>query len=285
MPSPNASFPQPISSSLALATQALVGSVRVVTPSQGIPSKSSDNASLSTWTVIKIYPDGKKRNRGIVRGSSTSAITWVLPLPVDLSETNSLSYENNEFGAIEQSLQALLPGGETVRGDAFDAISGSFSSILSGALNALGAEGVETVKSAVTRSAANPATESLFKAPNLRTFSFSWNLIPLTQQDAEQIEKFRKEILYYIYPRVGGIGGANRLDYPAEFEVTFYAKGKNGQVEIFSTFPAACTEFTLNYGVQGVYGIHEDGRPTQTTINATFQEIYSLVQGDWPSPS
>lgn len=269
-----------VSSSISRGFQGLNGSLRTVVPSQGTPSRNSPSSDLSTWSVIKIYPDGVPRNgRGVTGGRTTSGNvkTWVLPLPIDLTESNSFTWEQTDFGAFQQFIAGgpLSDSGE---------LTGTIGSVISGALNAFGAEGLEQVRGAFMRSAANPATEILFKSANLRTFQFSWNLIPLTSGDSTSIVDFRKEMINYIYPEAGGLGGATRLKYPAEFELSFYARGKGQQgqqYEIFKTFPCACTEFTLTYGVQGSYGVHEDGKPTQVSISATFQEIYMLVQKDW----
>lgn len=270
-----------VSSSIANGIQGLNRSIQTVIPSQGIPSRGGNGSGLSTWTKLVIHEGGKPRNgRGIAKGfGSGSGTTWILPLPADLNESNTLSWEQQEFGAIEQT----LAGGPLAGGGAADNFKSAVASLGAGALKSFDIEIVESVGGALTRTAANPATEILFKASNLRTFQFTWNLIPLTQSDAISIEKFKKEMLKNIYPDASGIGGASRLSYPSEFEVSFHAKGNQGGGEkvIFSTFVSACTEFTVNYGVQGMYGVHEDGSPTQVSISATFQEIYMLVKNDW----
>lgn len=277
----------PVTAQIAAATQALLGSLKTVVPSQGIPSQNSPSQNLSTWTVIEIYPNGKKRGRGIsgqalygASMDSSAASTWVLPLPIDLAESNSFNWENTDFGIYQQSIAAFTGGEAAPKGGIWDIISGTVKGIFGTTLDAIGAEGAEQLRGAMMRDAANPSTESLFKAPNLRTFQFSWNLVPLKKQDADNIFKFKQEMMKYIYPEKAGVLGVYRLKYPAEFQVSFFARGTSAQKKIFSTFPAACTEFTINYGMQGVYGVHEDGNPSQVTISATFQEIYMLIQQD-----
>lgn len=265
------------------AKSSLNSPVNAVLPSQGIPKSGSGDGSqgsLTGWSLIKIYPDGKKRSgRGIVSGGNESAAeTWVLPLPQDLAEPHSFAYESTDYNGLQQ----FVGGGPVADSGAKEDIIAGLSSLGGFALNTFGAEGIEVVRGAYSRSAANPATEALFKSSNLRTFSFSWNLIPLTAADASNIENFRKSMIKNIYPNAAGIGGANRLDYPAEFEISFHSRGLNGEkIDLFSTFPSGCTEFTMNYGLQGMLGTHTDGKPTQTSINITVQEIYTLVKKDW----
>lgn len=307
----------------ALLSQA---GAKPVMPSMTIPSKSSSGSGgLTAWTVMSVYPDGQSGAGGRISrsgqgGTSGAAINWVLPLPSDLSDQNSMTYEpasfnslqrgvatgaaNLDLGKVGSSLSDLASGNvvdAAVGG--FDALKNAVTSMgpeLENAYNDLKAgkgggmaydligqmapEGVSNVLLGTKGLYSNPNMEALFKGANLRTWSFSWNLTPLKPADSNQIVAFIQEVKKLIYPSydTGSRGGIFSLQkFPAEFVLTFNSSGaKGGAKRIFSTATCACTDMTVSFTPQGGFFTHEDGRPTNVTINMTFQEVYTLDQSD-----
>ena len=84
-------------------------SAKPIMPTMTIPSKSSSGSSgLTAWTVMSVYPDGQSGAGGRISrsgqgGSSGAAINWVLPLPTDLSDLNSMTYEPVSFNSLQRA--------------------------------------------------------------------------------------------------------------------------------------------------------------------------------------
>jgi hypothetical protein len=266
--------------------------INPILPSRGVPG---DKASLTTWTELTIYPDGATKNGRVVSGNGQSGGTWILPLPTDLSEPHSLQYEPIEFGAIARgavnAVRAMKGSSDmtemekrimSLDAEAIKNVLGDVAmSLGEEVLGFVGNEQMVNIARGVFRNTANPNMENMFKTANLRTFQFSWNLTPLSSQDAAKIKEFISKMRETIYPVNNEIlFGWNRLKFPSEFTVSFYASGLQGQRIIFKTAPCVCTDFVIQYTPNGAYNTHIDGEPTSVSINATFQEMYSLHQGD-----
>jgi hypothetical protein len=287
-----------IDQTIAARKASLNPKVNAILPSEGIPGKTgSGSSSLTAWTEIAFFPDGATKNGRVVSGNGVSSSTWVLPLPMDLSEPNSLQYEPIEFGNIARIGAKLLGNNkpnQNIDGDVEKAETGLLGMDLSGFAAQLGISlGEELLgyfinQQAVNflrgtlRNTANPNMENLFKTSNLRTFQFSWNLTPLQPSDASGIKTFIDEVKTNIYPLQVGALGWTRLKFPSEFQITFYASTYGGgtPIKIFQTAPCVCTDFVTQYTPNGAFNTHIDGRPSSVAINATFQEMYSLHRGD-----
>jgi len=241
-----------------------------ILPSSSIPSKGNSSTGLTAWTVMTIYPQGKAGGGRIGRSGSAggSGSTWVLPLPVDLSDVNTFTYEpagfnslqravargsaNVDMGAIGSSIAGLLKGdlGQAA-GGAIDALgsfvkgmgpeleqaikdleSGKGGNAAYDLIGQLAPEGVSNTLLAPKGVFSNPNMEALFKGANLRTHSFSWNLTPLKSSDSAQIVSFIQEVKKLIYPSYSSgssRGGIFSLqNFPAEFELTFNASAAGG---------------------------------------------------------
>jgi hypothetical protein len=325
---PGPAIKDPISSIIeegkALLSQA---SAKPVMPSITIPSKSSSGSGgLTAWTVMSIYPEGRGGAGGRIGRSGSSGgggINWVLPLPLDLADQNTMSYEPASFNSLQRAVatgaanvdvgkigSALsdLAGGNVIDAavGGYDVLKNAVTSMgpqLEGAYNDLKSgkgggmaydligqmapEGVSNVLLGTKGLYSNPNMEALFKGANLRTWSFSWNLTPLKPADSQQIVAFIQEVKKLIYPSydTGSRGGIFSLQkFPAEFVLSFNSSGaKGGAKRIFSTATCACTDMTVNFTPQGGFFTHEDGRATNISINMTFQEVYTLDQSDIPS--
>jgi hypothetical protein len=298
-----------------------------ILPSSSIPSRGNSSTGLTAWTVMTIYPQGKAGGGRVGRRSSAggAGTTWVLPLPTDLSDINSISYEPTGFNSLmrlgasgsqeikqltntvgqsamdlaqgnvsaaltdlfsggSSALQSLVTNNQELQNAFSDFKQGKAGNQILDLIGNLAPEGVSNVLLGTQGVASNPNMEALFKGANLRTHSFSWNLTPLKSQDSAQIVSFIKEVKKSIYPsyNTGTRGGIFSLqNFPAEFELTFNASSsKGGAKRIFATAACACTDMTISFTPQGGFFTHEDGRATNVSINMTFQEVYTLDQGD-----
>ena len=274
---------------------------------QTIPARGSGggSSSLTAWTVITVYPKGKSGAGRISNQQSAGARgdTWVLPIPSDLTDLNSMAYEPTSFstgqriatnlisktlgapGDADDVLGAIYAGVKQVGGEVIDAVKADPNAALGQLASELLPEGGTNTFLAPAGVFSNPNMEALFKGANLRTFQFSWILTPLKKEDSDSIKDFVKSIKKSIYPTFtkGSARGAvlSMQTFPAEFVVSFYSSDINGSAKrIFSTVACACTDFTVNYTQNGGFYAHDDGNPTSVNISMSFQEFYTLSQDD-----
>jgi hypothetical protein len=281
-----------IDTRLIALKESLNPGAQTVLPSSGVPG---DRKSLTSWTEIKIFPEGAAKGDGRVGvGKETpTGKTWILPLPQDLSEPHSLQYEPIEFGNLARMGAAVL----NKFGSTAETQEKAITSDPAAAVNALkqvgyavgeeilgyfGLEQMINFARARGRNTTNPNMENMFKTANIRTFQFSWNLTPLSANDAKSIKEFLNKMRLEIYPENNAVGlGFNRLKFPSEFVISFHSVGySGGQNTILKTAPCVCTDFTVQHTPNGAYNTHIDGEPTSISINGTFQEMYSLHRGD-----
>ena len=292
---------------LILQIEKTLNTPKPLLPGQTIPARGSGggSSSLTAWTVITVYPKGKSGAGRISNRQSAGAKgdTWVLPIPSDLTDLNSMAYEPTSFSTgqriatnfIDATLgdtqgdndvfSALWAGTKKTAVDAYNAAAADPNAALGQLASEFLPEGAANVFLAPAGVFSNPNMEALFKGANLRTFQFSWILTPLKKEDSDSIKTFVKSIKKSIYPTYthgSGRGGVLSMQtFPAEFVVSFYSSDINGSAKrIFSTVACACTDFTVNYTQNGGFYAHDDGNPTSVNISMSFQEFYTLAQDD-----
>jgi len=125
----------------------------------------------------------------------------------------------------------------------------------------------------------NVTTE--FTSVSTRSFSFSYDLIPSTQEEGEAIHRMVTAFRQGVYPSKAEGTFGQILRYPPKWNIRFL-NSLSGNSERPPGFPALAecylTSFTTTYN--GNNSFHVDGRPVQTNIQFTFQEDRSLTLED-----
>jgi hypothetical protein len=150
------------------------------------------------------------------------------------------------------------------------------------AARAVGAQGPAGAIARGTRVAVNPNTRSLFRAVNLREFSFTFKMIATSAREAEEIKKiiafFRKEL----YPEeievgIDGFSGSLAYRMPNLFGIEF--RYNSNQQIATKIKPSYLRNFTASYNPSGM-GMHEDGNFLETDITMSFVEDTTLSRQD-----
>lgn len=178
-------------------------------------------------------------------------------------------------------------------GDAADALGSLFTGDFSGALSNLkSATGVGkstlinaalsntgqpgNYVSALTGMAANPKKEQLFKGVDYRTFSFTYQFFPRSEQEAQNIRNIIKEFKYHMHPEFKDAYNFIYL-YPSEFDIYYYQNGKEN-LNLHRHTSCVLTDMTVNYSPQGTFTAFDDGMPTQINVTLTFRELALLTK-------
>lgn len=107
-----------------------------------------------------------------------------------------------------------------------------------------------------------------FKGISLRQYTYTWSLIPYSQEDAEElmsiIRAFRESSLPEYVPDNWTI------KYPNFWTVRPYVNNKL----FFEMNHLVISNIKIDFGGEGQVTFFRDGTPTQTTISLTFKEVY-----------
>jgi hypothetical protein len=145
-------------------------------------------------------------------------------------------------------------------------------------LKAAGADSeIMTAQTAKNKIVFNNKTTATFEDMSIRTFSFTFKMVPESDKDSTAILDIENVLRTNMYPEASQSGYA--LKYPPEFKVTFY-RGK--EVDKFMPKLMKCylTSLSTQYNSNGNM-FHKDGAPTDTTITLSFQETRQLRRADF----
>ena len=124
----------------------------------------------------------------------------------------------------------------------------------------------------------NPYTVMLFKAVNLREFTFSFEFYPRSQQEATEILRIVNNFKGASLPAENSNSAG--LSYPNEFEIQFLF---NGHQNPFMPRFKHCviTGIDTNYTGQSVFAMTREGAPAEVKMSLTFKEIDILTRNDY----
>ena len=187
---------------------------------------------------------GARRNRGTAKDKIK---TILLPIPSNISDSNSAKYGDSSLNSIGAALvggiDGIMKSGEALGagGDFIKALSDATAETVSSTVNAAG--GIAGAQGFVTRELAskaagiagvnitpdqllarsegsimNPNMELLFNGPSLRSFKFSFKMTPRNRDEAIEIKNIIRCFKAHMAPKVASIG-----------------TGSNGSTEVLSS--------------------------------------------------
>ena len=177
-------------------------------------------------------------------------------------------------GAIEEGVESIFG---LIKGS----ISGAAAQVAAARINQfIPNEGIRTAISSAIQTTVNPGTRTLFQAPAIRNFSFTFKLIATSMAEANQIENIVNTFRTEMYPESIDIGSGIPAGYkfPNLFKIEFELAGAEMKVPniLFCYLRSAQTSY--NSGTSGVF--HTDGQPTEVELTLAFQEYRALSRQD-----
>ena len=135
--------------------------------------------------------------------------------------------------------------------------------------------------------AVNPNLETLFSAPKIRSFSFTFEFLPQNVEDASVIRQIMRFFKQGMLPARGSSGGAPGdlfLLSPNVFRLS-YMNGKN-RIRSLNTFKmCALTGCRVNYTPGGTWSAYDDpnawSQPTASTMDLSFSELTPIFADDY----
>jgi hypothetical protein len=206
-----------------------------------------------------------------------------LPLPDNLTEQTSVSYDKStELGSVAGSvveglsqgvpanLQEGLRSAETVA-------TGIAASAIRRLANAL-SPNIGNAASALTGITANPFQVVLFKSPEFRAHTFSWQFAPKNRNETDTVNNIIKAFRYHALPGVLGAGGVI-FSYPEILTINFRPQETANYMYEFK--PCVVESVAVNYTPNGPSFFNRTGAPTAVQFTIRVQEIEIWTKADF----
>ncbi|QCW22926.1 putative baseplate tail tube cap [Synechococcus phage S-B05] len=259
------------------------------------PEFKYDYISITAYDYI---PDeGLKSGEKRFDTLKNPAETVYLPMQPQISETNAVSWSDDQLNPIQKMLGEAAMGAIKSLGDLdLQGLGSAFSN--------LGKNAGEIFKDPLTKKFAtayfagqavganlvgrttgmviNPNLELLFNGPNLRTFSFNFKLTPRYREESEQIRKiiraFKRNMA--VQKQSSGLF----LKSPRIFQLKYIYKNGGEHPYLNKFKPCALSNFQVNYTPDGSYAtFDETGSLTAYEITMDFTEVIPIYDTDIPT--
>ncbi len=275
---------------------------------------SKEGTNIKHDTPIEISATSKDTDSRLRESGGLSRLLKYiieLPIPQELSDSNSVTWGEDRVNALEmaalevaQRTMATEGFGEGARKAASLAVTalntgisipqlgadtqGAVRAALSGA--ALGALGSNvSARSVISRSTGqilNNNLELLFQGVNLRSFPFSITFTPRSPGEGTMVKDIIRNLKQSMAPKTGDLAAGAKtgifLKSPDVFQLRYLKDGHDHPY--LNTFKlAALTGMTVNYTNAGTYTSYEDGTPVSIRMNLTFKELNPIYAEDYAS--
>ncbi len=246
-----------------------------------------------------LLKDSKKRN---------SQNSCVMYMPSSLNFQDGVNYSQADLGVFGAALEAGINSGGSVAGSLGSALGSSIKNVydaMSGSMNQDAARLMTTklagmagkngaVDGAVRGSLRTSPVANitmLFDKPNLREFSFTFKMQPVTEEEAKEVNNIVKFFRTELYPSTfnydqGDVSIPFGYRFPNEFNISFhYGLNRETEESRYSTGnfiklkPCYLKNFTTNFNATNST-FYKGGYFQETSISMTFQENELLDRAD-----
>lgn len=213
--------------------------------------------------------------------------TIYLPIPQQLSDTNSVSWGDSQLSPIEafgvsQTARAIngeIPNVLDILNKSVDILKDEntkravTASIAGAAVGSIGGNvsGTDLISRA-TGQVFNPNLELLFQGVNIRSFPFSFEFSPRNEREGQEVKQIIKSLKKSMSARKNGTTGEIFISAPDVFQLT-YMKGNQRHPFLNNFLPMALTSINIVYTGSNTYSTFYDGTPTHMRMDLTFKEL------------
>ena len=171
---------------------------------------------------------------------------------------SSLKDTKDQFAGIEGQMGGLAMGA-TYYG--YQAAEEGIASAVGGAIGgpigaAAGAAATQAFKGGLASQgiSRNPYLSQLYQQPQLRSFQFTWKLVPKSVDEQNELDDLIAFLKYHQAPGFKGGEFQHFFDYPDQFDVDFHH-----QDYTFNIGPSVMTNLTIDYHGEGEAMYHNIG--------------------------
>lgn len=236
----------------------------------------------------RVGPNGQSSDRTILGSVS-------LPIPGGIKDENGADWAGKTMNEVEIQAAGIARGMTGVSGesgvDAAQAVVGRLGTNNEAVKKAIGeafagkAVGVQGLMTRTTGMIFNPNLELLFDKPTLRGFQFTFDLVPRSKNEAEEIVK----IIRFFKQGMSPIRSESNLFLlsPNVFQVHYVLNGDgtNDHPYIGKMKECAMTNFAVDYTPQQNYSTLADGFMTAYRISMQLKELEPVFNDDYGTGS
>jgi hypothetical protein len=231
--------------------------------------------------------DSSAERRGARKGSATFGIQ------PRISDSSSVNWNDLEMDA--PSLAAAGASAELITNG-----FGAFENIINKIGNTLGAEksnvteygklwfaqeaaSIKGLTSRIGGIVLNPNLELLFQGPQLRPFSFNFQLSPRDNDEAKSV----KQIIRFFKQGMAVQRSVTELflKAPHIFSIEYMFKGNSDHPGLNKIKDCALIGFDVDYTPSGSYMTYGDGTMVSYNISLTFRELTPIYADEYQNPS
>ena len=249
--------------------------------------------------ALKTATTANTINTGAGRALKRPKHTIYLPIPRQIQDANSVTYNDGTLDPLEAVGAALISQG--IENPTFQRVQDTFNLLSNEGLDvinmntdaiaaaiagrAIGALGGNVTANALIARASgailNPNLESLFQGVKLRQFPFVFEFFPRNGREAEEVKNIIKVLKRSMAPRNNKDKGKGIfIKQPDIFQLQ-YMKGGEEHPFLNKFLPMHLTDMKINYSSSGTYSTFWDGTPSHMTVNCSFTEVNPVYQEDY----
>ena len=232
--------------------------------------------------------------------------TIILPMPQSVADSNSANWGENTLNAAlaagivagknvvegEDPFSSIMKeGGDLFRKAGAALATGTGQKTASSVFSKLAIQALTgqdtTITGLISRETGaivNQNVEMLFQGVNIRTaFQFTFDLIPRSQGEAEEIKTIIRTFKQEMTPRkgaTGSTGGGFFVKSPNVFQIE-YRTGAKPHPFLNKFKPCALTNMSVNYSGSGQYSTFNDATPVHMILTLSFQELSPIYAEDY----
>ena len=255
------------------------------------PTTLTSEAASYVYLHFQIYNRGAPESGG----SFSPGDKIFLPIPENLSTGFNMRFEERDTGALGD-----LANSDAVRnaiksyndvGSVKEAVAGIKVNEAQDAIKAIAQRSVfaglnsvsETFGGLVSQGAGvvnNPLPTAFFKGMDLRSFTWTWKLVPKSSEDAGAIKNILKTLRKNVLPEQIS-GDTTYLKYPNMVLPNVLEAGGAANLDLYGKFKkSSVKELLINYTAEGTSAYFVDGHPVAINLQITFQEIEAYTKED-----
>lgn len=133
------------------------------------------------------------------------------------------------------------------------------------------------IMGAVNAKTPNPYRAVMFRGVDFRSFSFTFTLVPFSEEDCELINKIIEKFRSHSYPEYSG--AKMFFDYPDECQITYlWETTANKWLNNFKR--AVCTGIEVDFAPNGQWSSLRNGFPNMIRLTTKWSEVEIITKAD-----
>lgn len=222
-----------------------------------------------------------KRPSPNVPGEVDTEYSVAFPLPTNLEDKHSIDYETFDAGIAGAVMNSFNQGQGITVSTAIRPLAEFVRRLPEG-------QNILNIASQQLSAALNPNKSVIFNSVKFRSYSFSWNFAPNTEEESTALRRIIRKIKSYSLPTYAKISENNEpkvdynvFNYPYMVKVYLYpwANDSSEDAEMFQTKHCVIDNISINYSPENNLSFFNSEKNSPTfvslTLNLTEIELFT----------